>query len=74
MKEVLLAAAGAVVLVDVLQIHLMKRRPFNCTCCMAGWFCLGLSIPAHPWYHIPFLMAGAMIVSCFTAFLLKKTL
>lgn len=74
MKEVFLAAMGAVVLVDVLRVHLIKRKPFTCSTCMAGWFCLGLSIPVHPWYHIPFLMAAAMVVAILTTYLLKKTI
>ena len=67
MTEILLSACGAWVLVNMIQIHLLlriKRKPLNCHTCLSGWFCLGLCIPAgYVWYHVPFMMAAAMIVS-----------
>jgi hypothetical protein len=64
MKEIILAVCGAFVCVEKLQIHLRLRfdkKPLNCSVCLAGWFCLILSVPSLSIYT-PFYMAVAMIL------------
>jgi len=74
MKEILLSACGAVVLVNNIQIHLLikvNRKPLNCICCMAGWLCLLLTFDKYYWREIPFMMAAAMLVSIAFNFLIS---
>lgn len=65
MKDVLLASCGAFVVVEMLQLHMMLKwnhKPLNCSTCLAGWFCLLLSVPSLSFYT-PFYMAVAMILT-----------
>lgn len=72
MKEVILSSCAAFVWVYVLGMIRFKYKPLNCETCMAGWFCLGLSIGVYKWYYIPFYMAAAMCVTIALTAYLKK--
>lgn len=65
MIEVLLSACGAFVFVEVLQLNVVlrlpKRKPFDCSVCLAGWFTLALFLFPYPFVKIPFYMAAAMV-------------
>ena len=68
MKEILLSACMAFVFVNVLQLHMKLKltwKLFNCDVCLAGWFCLVISIPTVEWYLIPGYMAAAMVAIIF---------
>lgn len=75
MTEILLAACGGWVWVYKLQVYKLhkslERKPFACAPCMSGWFCLALSVN-QTWYHIPFLMCAAMIVTIVLSVFLNK--
>lgn len=74
MKEILLSACGAWVLVNMIEWHLLfriNRKPFNCHTCLAGWFCLVLNI-GHYWLEVPFLMAASMMVAALFNSIMRK--
>ena len=74
MKEILLAACGAFVCVEMLQLHIafrIQRKPFNCEVCLAGWFTLLLFI-LPSWFDVPFYMAGAMMMAVVVKSIMKK--
>lgn len=74
MKEILLAASGAFVFVEMLQLHMVfkvNRKPFSCHVCMAGWFTLLLFI-LPGWFEVPFYMCASMMVAAVFKYLMKK--
>ena len=76
MKDVILAACGGFVTVNMIQLHVIlgwNRKPLNCDVCLSGWFFLLLYF-CPGWLDVPFYMAGAMIGGKIINFFMKKTL
>jgi len=76
MKDILLAACGAFVMVNVIQFHVItgwRFKPFICDVCMAGWFYLILFF-CPSWVDVSFYMAAAMIAARLINYVMKKTL
>lgn len=75
MQEIL-AACGAWVWVFILRIHTfhksIRRKPFSCEVCMAGWFTLILLVQDTYWLYIPFRMAVAMILTIILTRIMSK--
>lgn len=76
MKDLILAACGGFVLVQVVEWHMILRinfKPFSCHVCMAAWLWLGLHfIPE--WFDIPFYMCAAMCIVIALNWAMKKML
>lgn len=72
----LMAACGAWVVVNILQLHRMlswlNRKPFACDICLSGWFTLVLSIGAVYWLYVPFKMAMAMMLTIVIGKIMNK--
>lgn len=77
MKEILLSACGGWVTVNMVQLHLLiraNRKPMNCESCLAGWFCLAMTVQDYYWMDIPLMMAASMMVAAFYKYAMKKML
>ena len=75
MKEILLAACGAWVLVNIIQLHLLikvNRKPLSCHTCLAGWLTLLLTFQDYYWLHIPFMMSASMMIVIFFNYIMKR--
>lgn len=62
-KDIILSACAAFVLVNVLEWqYLMRinRKPLNCAVCLSGWIFLLLHFLPDQ-YDIPFYMCAAMV-------------
>lgn len=75
MKEILLAACGGWVTVNMVQLHLLlkaNRKPLNCHVCLSGWFCLMLTVTKYYWIEIPFMMAASMMIAAIFNAIMKR--
>lgn len=72
MIEAFLSACAGWVVVYPLGFIRFKRKPFSCEVCMAGWFCLLLSIGYYTWYMILFYMCAAMVFAAIITKLINR--
>jgi len=74
MIDILLAACGGFVCVEMLQVHYLlkwNKKPLNCAVCLSGWFAL-LIILLPDWFKVPFYMCAAMMVVVLFTSIMKK--
>lgn len=77
MIDLLLAACGAFVLVQVIEWHKIigiNRKPLNCHVCMAAWLWLPLHFIEAEWFDVPFMMCAAMCLVIALNWVMKKML
>ena len=75
MIDLLLAACGAFVLVQVIEWHKiigLNMKPFSCHVCIAAWLWLPLHFVDGGWFDIPFYMCAAMCIVILLNWLMKR--